>query len=75
MQSIHSASPLETLVLMELETLRLEQERLSSAFPVLALQPNSDLAQRAFLGQMDRLKERSNRLERLIEGMSPWGCC
>jgi hypothetical protein len=41
--------------------------------PVLALQPNPEQAQMEFEHGMQALQERTNRLERLLDGMSSWG--
>jgi len=66
-------SPLDSLVIMELETIRVVQERLAEALPILAREADPQSAQIRFLRQMQDLRKRSERLERLLDGMSPWG--
>ncbi|MBV8820313.1 MAG: hypothetical protein JO022_18280 [Acidobacteriaceae bacterium] len=73
MNTIPTVSPLEVLVVMELETIRLEHERLSQQLTVLPLHPDADRALLDFERSMTALQERSGRLERLLDGMSSWG--
>ena len=73
MEQLPRVSPLETLVLMELETLRLNRDKLSRALTTMALRGDSACAQDRFLDDLTSLHQQSSRLERLLEGMSYCG--
>lgn len=69
MENLHSFSPLETLVLLELETLRMEQEELGKELPWLTVDENIEGACESFVSRMNGLRERATRLQRLLDGM------
>lgn len=73
MQTIQKVSPLESLVVMELTSIQLEQERLSQLLPVLALNEDPEKARLEFEDNLATLQHRSKRLERMLDSMSSWG--
>ncbi len=73
MEQAYKVSPLETLVMMELDSLRSNRDRLSRALTLMTRDADSPVAQDRFLNDLTTLHQRSSRLERLLEGMSHCG--